>query len=135
MSDDVNITIHWSPKKLTYGENVTASFRGTWPASLRKGRLSVTVWYEDLPDPVYKSSYFHHCHDPRMIRYDFCKLRKGEFFKGVVEYPFLFKSNNMVLVGSLFTPGWYTFKFRLYNEFDEEYLCAEARLYAVTTRN
>ncbi len=121
--------------KIVYGKNITFLMSGTWPTTFTKCRISYMVWYEDLPDPIYKSGTVIkrvQCRNPRMDGYNFCKYRKGEFFSDVVTVPLRFHNHHMVMVGSLFTTGWYTVKCRLFDEFDSEILCAELKLHVTT---
>ncbi len=131
------MTIQYSPMKIRYGENIKLSMSGTWPAYFRKCRVSTIIWYQDLPEPIYKTNSLFkrvQCHHSGLASYNICQYRKGEEFQEEVEIPLRFKSNHIYVAGSLFTSGWYTFKCRLFDEFDEEFLCAELKLYIMTTR-
>ena len=124
-----NLTVHFSPAKLVYGENVTVSAEGVWPATLSRGRYTITVWYEDIQDPIYKAS------NPWNLKYlrpglrHYFNHKKGEFVKVVFEYPIYFHGGAGVMPRHMFTSGWYRVQGKFYNEYDEEFLCLEISAY------
>ncbi len=144
-----------------YGENVTIMVRGKVPANVRKGiRFSMTFWYDGIPDPIYRMSR-HQPHDCTKVavkpnlsnliylsKYQtgeewaqvICSLIQGQYVNRSVEMAFVFReygqgeyrSDN--LPGSFFTTGLYRMRVMFYDDFDNEFLCAEAKSYVKMTR-
>ena len=104
--------------------------QGVWPATLSRGRFTVTVWYGDkFPDPVYKAKNHWTCQGLDDVKY--CNYKKGDSVKFVDVFPLLFNGRSAVLPGSMFTSGWYKLQGRVYNDYDEEILCVEVSAYWV----
>ncbi len=110
-------------------ENITISAEGIWPTNLSKGRYSLAIWYEDISDPIYKVNNPWNCKDLQPEFRHYFNHKKGEFVKFVVEFPIFFNGGAGAIPKGMFTSGWYKVRGKVYNEYDEEFMCADFSAY------
>ena len=59
------------PRNPVYGKNITFTVKGVWVGKIKRGGgISTTIWYEDIPDPIYSTKRYrrHGCNKYSPIR-------------------------------------------------------------------
>ena len=128
--------------------------QGIYPAKTEKGIGSVTtIWYDGIPDPIWKSSRSNRLHCEKYIPKPeinnwiltakevenaadgdiwgsfACSFKQGQFVNKTIVLPFMAPHLGKHLPGKLFSTGWYKMQVKFFDQFDEKFLCMEIRAY------
>ncbi len=143
------------PKTPVYGKNLTIIIQGLWHGKTEKGiGFSATIWYDNIPDPVYKTSRRRdvdcskHIKKPSKSNWIFlntndngrlwlqtlaCSFKDGRYVKKFIAVPFKVYQHGNKIPGSLFSSGWYRIQAKFFDQYDEEFLCIEGKGYIKMT--
>lgn len=110
-----NFTLEWEPKNINPNGNISVYYDYTIPYDFTKGELSIALYFDNIPDPIFQDTLMVDCQIIRKY-VPLCPMTAGKKLKGKYH-----NSNLLMLKGY---DGTYKAKLSLKNEKGKIMFCA-----------